>query len=176
MINFIKYNLSLLKYFGSGKINIYTYRPWPSVDGLPFDGLEACRRQWQMCVSCRCDFKPIREITKNWLIHHGFEHHKLIVEDNSKAVRQRFLDADTGNVRVFIEDDLNNALRLALSCVKVILLSTPYNQCDNKVLPPNVVRVESWEDVIGHVLRADCQFITPKRDVTSEEAGGSGRF
>ena len=88
-------------------------------------------------------------------------HHRLIIErgnthtaDRKALTRNRFEIARRHKIRLFVEDDLPKARKLAESCEVVFLIDQPYNQCDPSSLPSNILRVKSWKDVYAKVRTA----------------------
>lgn len=102
-------------------------------------------RDWLRVLSSN----PIRFITLKWLKSHGFTPKKVLVNIGKRRFwtreTDRFKVARAENIRFFVEDDLANAVRLSDTCQVVFLIDQPYNPSDE--LPPNVLRVESWEDL-----------------------------
>lgn len=134
--------------FGRAKLRIYTRRDWPDYK-LILDKRKEFHKLWKPHWYQRS--MSIDNITQEWLNRFGFPTKEVIIE-KSEGIRARFQDADAGSIRVFIEDDLSNARRLAMSCEKVLLLDAPYNRDDGNQLPPNVIRVKSWDNVIDELL------------------------
>lgn len=56
-------------------------------------------------------------------------------------------------VNVFIEDSLKNALNISRAGIPVLLLDAPWNQYD--VLPKNIRRVFSWEQILREIEGVD---------------------
>jgi uncharacterized HAD superfamily protein len=82
----------------------------------------------------------------------GFCFDRLFVESGSSRENTRFVHAEEGILRVFIEDDPTNARRLAAACDRVILIDAPYNRKLATPLPENVIRSASWDDIINELL------------------------
>ena len=96
----------------------------------------------------------MRKITKRWLHSHGFPFDRLIVEggntytrDPMLSTRNRFIISGRKNIRVFVEDSLPNAGKLADFCEIVFLIDHPYNQLGTIEIPNNVFRIRSWSDM-----------------------------
>jgi len=92
--------------------------------------------------------------TRKWLSLHGFVFDRLIVEkgntdtpDPRFLTRNRFIISKSRNIRIFVEDDLAKAKRLADICEVVFLIDHPYNQLDGGGLPKNIRRVKSWQEI-----------------------------
>ena len=71
--------------------------------------------------------------------------------DPRLLVRNRFVVSQRKRIRVFVEDDLSKARKLAHICDLVFLLDQPYNQCSEQELPNNVLRVRSWREIYEYV-------------------------
>lgn len=98
-----------------------------------------------------CRRKSMTDVTTNWLDKHGVLYDQLVVERGNVHVadprskgRNRFRLAEEWEIRVFVEDDLFKARKLAEICEVVYLIDQPYNQADD--LPNNIVRVGKWSD------------------------------
>jgi uncharacterized HAD superfamily protein len=139
--NFLK---RLARLYQLNRIWIYTNRKWPLFNKLPPEVRKTYRKLWQTRYGIK---ESIKKITKRWLKKHELPHGHLIVEGGFDRPARRFIDADAGKFRVFVEDDLANAMRLAMSCDKVILIDAPYNQTPDAYLPPNIIRVKSLGDL-----------------------------
>lgn len=98
-----------------------------------------------------CRQKPITRITEKWLQDRGIAYDRLVVERGNVHVadprskgRNRFRLAEELEIRVFVDDDLAKARKLAEICEVVYLIDQPYNQADD--LPNNLIRVGKWND------------------------------
>ena len=49
-------------------------------------------------------------------------------------------------IHFMVDDGLHNADSVGTQGIRVYLMDQPWNQCD--VLPPNTIRVYSWEDIV----------------------------
>jgi hypothetical protein len=102
---------------------------------------------------------PIEWITRNWLEYHKFQFDKLIVEKTNDDVAapqwrfpNRFHVSRRRRIRFFVEDVLENAVKLAYICDVVFLFDHPYNRdVEGRAVPSNVVRVKSWDEVYRDV-------------------------
>lgn len=121
----------LKKEFGY-KLYIFSWRPWGK------------SMKWD-----------ISRVTKDWLSQHRFVYDKLIIEKGSlyypikyKAAvyNNRFFWCKKKKIKYFIEDDLDKAITLSNMCKAVFLINHNYNQSGR--LPSNVIRVESWIDIV----------------------------
>jgi uncharacterized HAD superfamily protein len=140
----------MARFYSSHQIRLYTHRPWPDVTLLSECDKKRFSDLWPKRCCCLQD-EPIVTFTKDWLRKHGFSYNSLLVEDDTKPNRNRFAEADAGAISIFIEDDLMNAKRLAVSCEKVLLLDAPYNQAPVATLPANVVRIKSWDELFDEL-------------------------
>ena len=102
----------------------------------------------------------MRKVTKRWLAAMGIKYDKLIIErgntnttDPLVMTRNRFVIARHRKMRIFVEDDLLKARKLAEICEVVFLLDHPYNQNEPSSLPSNLVRVKSWAEIYENVRR-----------------------
>jgi uncharacterized HAD superfamily protein len=150
------------------KIYIFTHRPFPEPGQYPpaererYEQLWKCQRIWNpvglnLIRALRRYWDPLRfgimrTLTENWLRQHGFEYHKLYIEagnvhttDRRIKVRNRFTISERKEIRIFVEDDLFKARKLASICEVVFLIDHPYNQADD--LPKNMIRVRSWKEI-----------------------------
>ena len=159
------------------RIMIFTYRPWPNpaayegsmstaqwttrnpltwgATHTPTTGRGYVARIWNgwLEVSRRT---AMTSITKDWLRRHGFVYDKLVVERGNIYVadvrshgHNRFRFAEVKELRIFVEDDLSKARKLADICDIVYLIDQPYNQTTD--LPNNIVRVKNWTGIKQHI-------------------------
>jgi len=118
--------------------------------------------------------KKLVKITKKWLKKNNIPVSKkwfgikkrIYIEktgiDSSKrsfTIWGLFLNISVGNFknrfyytlkrpyRYFIEDDIDNAIKLANNCEYVFLLDQPYNKRKNSKLPDNIIRVKTWNEI-----------------------------
>jgi uncharacterized HAD superfamily protein len=116
---------------------------------------------------------PIRRMTRRWLDKCGFTYQKLVVEEGNVdttdpdiLTRNRFVKAKERRIRLFVEDDLFKARKLANICEAVFLIRQPYNRrqypndeaCPDDWrkrkdpdLPNNVIPVDSWSDIKKYI-------------------------
>ena len=97
-------------------------------------------------------------MTRRWLAQHGIPHDRLYIEkgnvhttDPRLLVWNRFTVSERKEIRLFVEDDLFKAKKLAAICEIVFLFDQPYNKAGEGELPNNVVRVGSWYEVYQYV-------------------------
>ncbi|MBI4256855.1 hypothetical protein HY626_02250 [Candidatus Uhrbacteria bacterium] len=166
------------------RIWIFTYRGWPQPETFPRTRADEYWRSWREVsrwailekwgivrkIESRLGERGlpglvggrlIQKITKEWLRKYEFQYDNMIVErgnthtaDPLILTRNRFLTSKERKIRVFVEDDLNNAKKLADICGVVFLIDHPYNQLDSSQLPVNVIRVKSWQDIYDFLRRA----------------------
>lgn len=161
---------------------VFTSRGWPVADRYP-KGKEReyaaawnqaswrsrvylarpVRRFEQWCAKYRIPevvgWRPIRAVTKKWLIAQDMTHNKLIVErgntdtrDPRFNTRNRFIISAREQIRAFVEDDPDKAKRLCDVCEVVFLIDQPYNQFEATFVPPkNLIRVKEWPEIRNHL-------------------------
>jgi uncharacterized HAD superfamily protein len=86
--------------------------------------------------------------------------------DPSIRTRNRFIESAKHEIRIFVEDDLEKAKKLALICELVFLIKHPYNRREYQVgeerpddwhmrddpeLPNNVIPVNGWQEIYRYV-------------------------
>lgn len=175
-------NLNRVRNAFNLKIYIFTHRPWPITADMSPQEKGLCLQVWREKVlefsrqvreravpsAARCSeaviqlkirFRPMEEITKLWLRQYGITYDKLVIEkasdDNSDPqanVKNRFYICRKKNIRFFVEDDLRKAVKLAYICDVVFLFDQPYNQ-NGRILPSNIVRVKSWDEIYKEIRR-----------------------
>lgn len=159
------------------RIWVFTNRGWPQPKNYPKGRENDYRNAWRKAswwaipsqwtltrvIEDRCaewgvpgpiGSKPIKKITRQWLRQNGFKYNRLIVErlntdttDPLFFTTNRFSASKQGKLRVFVEDEVSKARKLADICGMVFLIDHPYNQVDSDELPRNVVRVKSWQEI-----------------------------
>lgn len=108
----------------------------------------------------------IDRITHIWLYKHSMPYDRLIIEkghtnltSQSARFANRFNMSTRHNIRFFVEDDLEKAVKMAYICDVVFLIDHPYNTDPDMIkrdfgqLPANVVRVEKWDEILRVVRR-----------------------
>jgi len=138
------------------KINIHSYRPWPQYK--PYGKLINKKDNlWG---------KKLTKITEDWLKNKHIGYNSLYIEKNSidvskrsfsiwglshkaskNSFKNRFYITANCAYRYFVEDDIDNAIKLAINCEYVFLVNQPYNQRDDKELPNNIIRVHNWPEI-----------------------------
>jgi len=150
------------------KIVLFTHRPWPQPASFPSERADNpegtdYRQIWRaergFLWSIRKGRGWARRITKDWLKKEEIVYDKLIVEkgnthtvDPRIKTRNRFVISRKKNARIFVEDDLSKAVKLADICEVVFLIDHPYNRVD-VALPNNLIRVTSWDEIYRCVRR-----------------------
>jgi len=153
--NIGKYIKELKNDFGY-RINIHSYRPWPQSSYGTLSN-ESLKNTWKR--------KSLKKITKDWLKQYEIPYNDLFIEKTGIDVtsanfslvgfifgiaksnfRNRFFYTRKKSYRYFIEDTIENAIKLSRNCEYVFLLNQPYNNSNN-ALPSNVIRVENWIEI-----------------------------
>ncbi len=139
------------------KIFIHRYRPWPQY----LYGKKITQRNnlWKG--------KSLAKITKMWLKNNKIPFNKLHIEKysidiNNRSIsiwgalfgistnyfKNRFYYTFKKPYKYFVEDDIDNAIKLANNCEYIFLYDQPYNQVTNETkLPKNIIRVKSWVEI-----------------------------
>lgn len=144
------------------KINLYTYRPWPyyTYGNL----IKSDNKQWNQLT--------LSEITKNWLSKNQIEYDNIFIEKNGiktskrsfgfwhlmlglsgKKFKNRFYLTSKNSYRYFVEDDIDNAIKLSVNCEYVFLINQPYNIETKETLPRNIIRVNGWNDIKSEIKK-----------------------
>jgi uncharacterized HAD superfamily protein len=136
-------------------INIHTNRPWPQY--LYGDLIKKEDNLWKNM--------SLKKITKTWLKDNSIDYDNLFLErytlDSSKrslsfwnllnistaSIKNRYYYTSKRPYRYFVEDDLDNAIKLAVNCEFVFLIDQPYNQIPKDELPNNIIRVNNWAEI-----------------------------
>lgn len=154
---------------------MFTHRPWPIKSKFPRDRFEDYDQQWKKVskhwwlsfeklndIVWKLQWKdikdiPIRIITLNWLKKHGFPYKNLVIESGSEHSpeiaskgKNRFVLSQLHEIKIFVEDDLDKAKKLASICELVFLIDHPYNQKTQNKLPYNIIRVQSWDEIYNY--------------------------
>ena len=180
-------HIEALRHLGLS-VYIVTSRPWPLLETPAPSELEALEKDWRrkaLGISKNPPFdryllgrlttyfgiaRPVELITRIWLAANGIRYDSLLVESGrirltSPRKTDRFSLARAKSVRFFVEDDLENAVKLAFICDAVFLYDQPYNSEERpsrdpagkapfkEQLPDNVIRVTSWDDIVQSVRR-----------------------
>lgn len=131
-------------------------------------------KQLSSWIQMKFGSRPIEQFTKCWLRLHNIDCDDLTIEQGNEDVadpeahfHNRFYIARKEQIRFFVEDDLDKAIKLAYICDIVFLLDHPYNhntqdkcqKCKRKCkqerrsVPDNVKRVESWDAIYRYIRR-----------------------
>ena len=105
----------------------------------------------------------IKYITKKWLKNHHIKHDKLKFEKGnydrsvtafSNKYRARYYYSSKYNIRYFVEDSLENAVRLSQICEYVFLINHGYNHVDKEFkMPYNIIRVNDWDEILSWIKK-----------------------
>ncbi len=141
------------------KVKIFTYRPWPVNEKVPRSERKKHRNAWRkISWLWRLKGHAIRRHTLRWLRKNGIMFNKLYVErgdvHSSEPVsraKNRFEVARRREIRLFVEDDLVKAAKLADICDIVFLIDHPYNQPGDRAIPHNLIRVSSWQEIYSYI-------------------------
>ena len=170
-------NLKRIRNAFNLKIFIFTHRPWPITADMNPQEKGLCIQVWKekvlefsrqvreravrsaVVIPLKIRFRPMEEITKLWLRQYGITYDRLVIEKASADIsdpqtnfKNRFHICRKKNIRFFVEDDLIKAVKLAYICDVVFLFDQPYNQ-NGRILPSNIVRVKSWDEIYKEIRR-----------------------
>jgi uncharacterized HAD superfamily protein len=130
------------------KIVLFTRRPWPNRAGFPQGQEREFDERWDKIHHGASQGRSaIEELTHAWLHRHGIRFDNVTVEVGKSPELTRFALAQQGLFRVFVEDDLGNATKLARHCDLVFLVNHPYNQANGNAIPNNIIRVSDWREI-----------------------------
>lgn len=146
------------------KIILFTNRPWPNYKSR----LKDFRNSLELINKIHKN--PIKPITKKWLRENNLYYKLIIEKDNLSsqnnpfiAKQNRFSISRSKNINFFIEDDIENAIKLSNICEIVFLFSHPYNLPNKslpkiinnyrKNLPENIIRVKDWRDLYNQIKK-----------------------
>ncbi|MBP7052173.1 MAG: hypothetical protein KBE65_14250 [Phycisphaerae bacterium] len=147
--------LKELKNIFGYKILIFTYRPWPNSVRFPEPNRAEYEALWDSVTPRWRKGKDhaIRILTERWLQEKGIPYDGVVIElgnldtlDSKTLARNRFRASRDKRIRLFAEDDVDKARKLADICDLVFLIDHPYNQTTDR-LPNNLQRVTSWDDL-----------------------------
>jgi uncharacterized HAD superfamily protein len=136
------------------EVLIFSWRPWPNWAKIPPEQLERYRRLWRRT--------SLPRITRQWLRDRDIPCDSLMIEEGNvdspdrwRGGRNRFIVSRNRMIRLFVEDDLDKARRLADICEVVFLIKHPYNQnrLEGMRLPNNIIEVGGWKDIYECVRR-----------------------
>lgn len=108
----------------------------------------------------------IDRLTHIWLYKNQVQYDRLVIEkghshlsNRSARFINRFNISTRENIRFFVEDDLEKAVKMSYICDVVFLIDHPYNSDPETIergfgqLPSNVIRVESWDQIQRAIRR-----------------------
>lgn len=138
------------------KIKIFTYRSWPIEKTFPKNYSLRYQIGWQKFNSWWGGKNwPIKRITEDWLKSNDILYDSLTIENSLKYTpnpksfqKNRFQSARKGEFKIFIEDQIENAIRLSQFCDYVFLLDYPYNNMDEETNIKNIIRVKNWDEIL----------------------------
>ena len=159
------------------RVCVFTNRNWPNPRTIPLDREREYWNEWVkyspwanlgmlqhvplvrhamdlLGCSERLNRHLITRVTNDWLRRHRIHYHSLVIERQSShrhgpgAAMDRYAYASKQRFWVFVEDNPMNACRLAANCEIVFLMDHPYNREGQAALPSNVVRVDSWNQIL----------------------------
>ncbi len=142
------------------KIWIFSYRAWPEEKSFPQEKREDYVQLWDaMGSSWRNSSKAIELLTEEWLGKHDIEYDHLVIErgnvhttDPALLVQNRFAISARKKIPIFVEDDLQKALKLTAICELVFLMEHPYNQLQAvEHTPRNLIPVKSWNEIYAFI-------------------------
>ena len=157
------------------KVYIFSNRDWPNFEDVPKHKIKQIenvwkeeKQWWQLFVTWRKGV--IVKLTKKWLKQNGIKYDKITIERNIPELfeiylpkllhrfipffrlvykicfyKDRYLLSKKKEIKFFVEDNLENAIKLANICEIVFLIDYPYNQFEK--LPKNILRVKSWKEI-----------------------------
>ena len=79
------------------------------------------------------------------------EYGNVDMADSRAPSRNRFIIAQKREIRIFVDDDLLKAKKLANICEIVFLFDQPYNRTERQSLPSNLIRVGSWDEIYAYI-------------------------
>lgn len=145
--DYVKKIRNMLQY----KIYIFTARPWPDFPSLDHNVSLKYKKQWKGV--------KIGKLTKKWLKKKKIPVDKFILEANTASevrtgIKNRFTLCKSKKIDIFVEDQVENALRLCPMCRVVFLIKHPYNEeaIIKNFLPSNIIPVDNWKDIY-HFMR-----------------------
>jgi len=158
------------------RVLVFSWRPWPNWSRMSESNRDYCLRCWTTALldaqglasgwrrAMLSRLYPVLEtkragfiiarLTRIWLNKAGIPFDSLTVEKGNVyspyprgRVVNRFVAARRHEMRVFVEDDLAKAIRLAGICEVVFLIDQPYNQAAEADVPSNLIRVRTWPQI-----------------------------
>jgi uncharacterized HAD superfamily protein len=93
----------------------------------------------------------VDELTKRWLECNDFEHDDLTIEKDNTLIKDRYILSAEKKIEFFVEDNLDNAIRLSQTCRIVFLMKQLYNQ--KMDMPKNIIPVDNWEEIYDWIRK-----------------------
>lgn len=87
----------------------------------------------------------VDDVTVKWLKCNDFRYDDLTIEKDNSSIRDRYAISAEKKIEFFVEDNIENALKLSQTCRIVFLVKQLYNQKEN--LPWNIIPVENWDEI-----------------------------
>jgi len=137
------------------KVHIFTWRPWDKIENS-----QSNKRKKKLFNITKKYYRKnkINKITKQWLKNNNISFDKISIEKGDlffpakrkiAKYKNRYYICKKKRIMFFVEDNLENALKLSEICRYVFLYNQPYNQCES--LPQSIIRVHSWEQIYDKV-------------------------
>lgn len=155
-------------------INIHSFRPWPQYTYGKILDVENINKLWGIKTLNFCSLKftfkkavSLKKMTKKWLKKHEIPYNSLFIEKSSidyskrkvsilglllnsytNQFNNRFYYTNLKPYKYFIEDSVENAIKLASTCEYVFLIEQPYNsKVEKESLPYNIIQVKDWNEI-----------------------------
>ncbi len=118
------------------------------------EGIEQLHRKGHRLFIVTGRLQRDRDITERWLDMRGLASffQEVVCRDGATAPLHKRQAAERLRLDMLLEDEYEVALAAAELPVQVLLFDRPWNQ---GLLPPRVLRVRSWPDVLTRLLRQD---------------------
>lgn len=106
-------------------------------------------------------------ITKTWLSQNGYSYDQLVIERGNEysvyyrpfvllkryivRYKNRYQLSRSRHIKIFVEDRIENAVKLGTICEIVFLIDAPYNQNlppGYTELPKNILRIKEWKEIL----------------------------
>ncbi len=162
------------------KINIHSFRPWPQYTYGKILDRENINKLWGIKTFNFYFFKlnfsraiSLKKMTKKWLKKHEIPYNSLFIEKSSidyskrkvsilglllnsytNQFNNRFYYTNLKPYKYFIEDTVENAIKLASTCEFVFLIEQPYNsKVEKESLPYNIIQVKDWYEIKKNIKK-----------------------
>ncbi len=121
---------------------------------MPLENSQVCINSLNDCELYAISARPksIQDDTVKWIEKHYkncFKEIHTLSDSHGVANFDKGEFANSLDIKIFIEDSLNNALNISSYGIYVILLDKPWNQEEN--LPENIFRVKDWNSIIEKI-------------------------